>query len=358
MIKPLTSILLLILALNLQATNVRFETTVGNIDIELYDDEAPGTVANFLNYVNRGDYDGTVIHRTDPGFVVQGGGFRFLGNSTFEAVLTDAPITNEAQISNTVGTIAMARNTNPNSATNQWFFNLANNSFLDAINNNAGYAVFGKITRGAETIDIIESLLRINFFDATPAGVFGEFPLYKYDEGNDPQQSNPILDRNVVKINRAYVLSEEFQITPGLSGAWFNPATDGQGIYLEVLPSLDTIIMAWFAYDTEQPDAAVPSTIGAAGNRWLTAVGSFQGNQFIGKVYKTSGGLFDDPIGVSNTEIGEVIIIFNSCGQAVMSYVLNDSGLSNSINIQRLSGSNIEFCEQLAIEANQGVSTQ
>ncbi len=343
----ITVIITLLIASQAFATVVRFETTVGVIDIEMYDDEAPVTVNNFLNYVNRGDYDGTVIHRTDPGFVAQGGGFRFLGNRIFEAIPTDPPIVNEAQISNTIGTISMARTSNPDSATSQWFFNLANNTGLDSTNNDEGFAVFGKVIRGLETLNLMESLLRINFFDATPTGVFGEFPLYTYDEGNNPQQSNPVLASNVVEITRAYVLSEQFQITPGLSGAWFNPDTNGQGIYLEVLP-----------IDTEHPDASVPSTIGAAGNRWLTASGNFQGNQFVGSVFKTSGGLFDNPTAVSNTNIGDIILTFTNCGLAEMSYVLDDSGLTNTINIQRISGSNIDFCEQLSIEADQGVITQ
>lgn len=349
---------LLILNTVSMATVVRFETTVGVIDIEMYEDDAPVTVENFLNYVNRGDYDGTVVHRTDPGFIIQGGGFRFLGNKRFETVPTDQPIINEAQVSNTFGTISMARTSNPNSATNQWFFNMANNTVLNPSNENAGYAVFGQVIRGMESLNIIESLLRINFFDATPSGSFGEFPLYIYDEGNNPNQSNPILASNVVKIDKAYVLSETFQINAGLSGAWFNPATNGQGINFEVLPNANTLVMAWFTYDTELPDSTTPSTVGAAGNRWLTVQGTYQDNVFVGDVFKTSGGIFDDPRAVSNTNVGDVMITFNDCTTGVMSYTLDDSGLSNTINIQRISGANVELCEELAAEANQGVTVQ
>ncbi len=116
--------------------------------------------------------------------------------------------------------------------------------------------------------------------------------------------------------------------------------------------------MAWFAYDTEQADAAVPSTVGDASNRWLTAAGSFQDNVFVGTVFKSSGGLFDDPTAVATTSVGDVMIAFNDCSTAVMSYTLDDSNLSNTINIQRVSGANVDFCEQLAIDSNQGVSTQ
>jgi cyclophilin family peptidyl-prolyl cis-trans isomerase len=281
-----------------------------------------------------------------------------LGNKVFDSIPTVSPIVNEAAVSNTQGTISMARTSAPNSATSQWFFNLANNSVLDANSSNAGYAVFGQVIRGMDVLYVMESLLRINFFDSTPRGPFGEFPLYRYDEGTNPQQSNPVLDRNVVEIYRAYVLAETFNINAGLSGAWFNPDTVGQGIYFEVLPSVDTLIMAWFTHDTELPGDAVPSTIGAAGNRWITASGNYQGDQFIGKIYVTTGGLFNDPTAVTFIEVGEVIITFSSCGEAVMSFVLEDSEISDSINIQRISGANIALCEQLSIAADQGVSTQ
>ena len=353
MIKAITPVLLLILAFNAEATNVRFETNVGNIDIELFDEQTPVTVENFLNYVNDGDYDGTVIHRSVPGFVIQGGAFRYNGSGNFQTVATDSPIINESAISNTLGTISMARLPGANTATNQWFFNLTDNSAnLDASGSDAGYAVFGQDTEGLEVIKLIESFLRVNFSSSNLGQVTNEFPIYGFFSGS------AVTVDNTVKINRAYVLSDTFQINPGLSGAWFNPATNGQGIYLEVLPSVDTLIMAWFAFDTEQPDASVPSSVGDAGNRWLTASGSFQDNQFVGNVFKTSGGLFDDPTGVSTTDIGDVTITFTDCARAVMSYVLEDSGLSNSINIQRISGANIALCEQLANLANQGVSTQ
>lgn len=129
-----------------EAKVVRFETNVGNIDIELFEDEAPITTENFLEYVNRGDYDDTVFHRLSlfQGIsILQGGGYRYNG-STFTTVSTQSPITNEAGISNTVGTIAMARTNDPHSATNQFYFNLTDNTNLNPTSNNAGYAVLAK----------------------------------------------------------------------------------------------------------------------------------------------------------------------------------------------------------------------
>ncbi|MCX7554774.1 peptidylprolyl isomerase [Marinicella sp. S1101] len=342
--------LLLSFIFSVNATTVRFETTLGDIEIELFDEQAPVTVENFLNYVNRGDYDNTVFHRTVPGFVVQGGGFRFLGNNQFQTVQTDDPIINEAQISNTIGTIAMARLSDPNSATNQWFFNVANNQDLDSTNSSTGFTVFGEVSSGLETVFTIESLLRINYFDATPQGVFGEFPVYRFSFDN-----NAVTETNMVKIIRAYQLSDTFQINFGLSGAWFNPATNGQGLYLEVLPSADTVIVGWYTFDDE---ADPTKAIGDASNRWLTAAGSFDGNSFVGDVFKTSGGRFDDPQNVSTTRVGSMSIDFNDCSTAVFSYDLQEPEVANTMNIQRISGANVALCEELANAANTGVTAQ
>ncbi|MFC3194371.1 peptidylprolyl isomerase [Marinicella sediminis] len=341
--KSTLALWLLLFAFNSLATTVRFETNVGVIDIELYDADAPITVQNFLNYVNSGRYDGTAIHRSEPGFVIQGGGYIYDGGSQFTTVTTDAPITNESGISNTLGTIAMARTSDPNSATNQWFINLSNNPELNPSGSDEGYAVFGEVVRGLDVVKNIESYLRINFSSSNLGQAVNAFPVY------GPFSGSAVTLNNVVQVNRAYELSDVFQINAGLSGAWFNPDTNGQGFYLEVLPSLDTIIMAWFTFDTEQPDGAVPSTIGASGNRWLTVAGQFDGNQFAGDIIKTSGGLFDDPTSVMLELAGSIAVRFDDCGHALMSYSLNESGLVNEFPLQRISGSNIEFCEELAI---------
>ena len=128
--------------------NVRMQTDLGAIDIELFDTVAPQTVANFMNYVNDGDYDGTFFHRSIPGFVVQGGGF--ITNTPSGSILvdgashipTDPPVINEFNLSNLRGTIAMAKvGGDPDSATSEWFFNLDDNSEnLD--NQNGGFTVF------------------------------------------------------------------------------------------------------------------------------------------------------------------------------------------------------------------------
>jgi uncharacterized protein (TIGR03437 family) len=125
----------------------RFFTNLGNIDVTLTPAAAPNTVANFINYVNAGAYVNSIFHRSVPGFVIQAGGYQYL-NSAVVTTPTNPPVVNEFNVSNTTGTIAMAKlGTDPNSATSQWFFNLApngtNGNALDTTN--GGYTVFGYI---------------------------------------------------------------------------------------------------------------------------------------------------------------------------------------------------------------------
>jgi len=133
---------------------VLLETSLGKVTIELYPDKAPITVKNFLAYVKQGFYDGTVFHRVIAGFMVQGGGF----GADMQEKPTGKPIRNEAAngLKNDRGTIAMARTSNPDSATAQFFINLVNNDGLNRpLPDGHGYAVFGKVTEGMQVVDRI-----------------------------------------------------------------------------------------------------------------------------------------------------------------------------------------------------------
>ncbi|MFL6650552.1 MAG: peptidylprolyl isomerase [Sulfurifustaceae bacterium] len=135
---------------------VRMTTTLGTIDIELDAQKAPLSTANFLRYVDRGFYNGTIFHRVIPGFMIQGGGFE----PGLKQKPTDAPIKNEADngLKNVTGTIAMARTSDPNSATAQFFINTVDNAFLDHREKTTqgwGYAVFGKVTQGLDVVNKI-----------------------------------------------------------------------------------------------------------------------------------------------------------------------------------------------------------
>ena len=142
-------------------TQVRFQTTMGNFVVELYPAKAPKTVQNFVQYAQDKHFDGTIFHRVIDGFMVQGGGF----TADMAQKPTRAPILLEIDrsLKNERGTIAMARTGNPNSATAQFFINLVDNANLNAPQPDGyGYAVFGKVVSGMETIDAIRSVATRN----------------------------------------------------------------------------------------------------------------------------------------------------------------------------------------------------
>jgi peptidyl-prolyl cis-trans isomerase B (cyclophilin B) len=150
---------------------VDLKTSAGTIRLELYPAKAPKTVANFLQYVRDGHFDGTLFHRVIPGFMIQGGGF----DPGFKQKATRAPVVNEARgaveagLKNEVGTVAMARTSDPNSATAQFFINVGDNTFLnwgDPRGDGHGYAVFGKVVSG---MDVVTKIAK------TPTGPGGPF---------------------------------------------------------------------------------------------------------------------------------------------------------------------------------------
>ncbi|WP_087688138.1 peptidylprolyl isomerase [Pandoraea sp. PE-S2R-1] len=155
-----------------QATQpqVQFKTSAGNFTVELNPKAAPKTVDNFLQYVNSGFYNGTVFHRVIPGFMIQGGGF----TADMNEKPTRAPIPIESQngLKNTKGTIAMARTSNPNSATAQFFVNVSDNASLDYPSPDGyGYAVFGKVVAGMDTVEKIKGVA------TTSKGMYRDVPV-------------------------------------------------------------------------------------------------------------------------------------------------------------------------------------
>lgn len=136
---------------------VALKTNMGDIVLELYPEKAPKSVANFLQYVKSGHYNGTIFHRVMNGFMIQGGGF----DQDMAQKPTSAPIENEAKngLKNTTLTVAMARTSNPHSATAQFFINVGNNDFLNYPGQDGwGYAVFGKVIKGADVVEKIKSV--------------------------------------------------------------------------------------------------------------------------------------------------------------------------------------------------------
>jgi len=165
---------------------VKLETDMGDITIELDDEKAPVTAANFLNYVKSGHYDGTIFHRVIDGFMIQGGGM----NADMEERSTSDPIENEADngLANDAYTIAMARTMDPHSATAQFFINVKKNDFLNHTAKTPqgwGYTVFGKVTEGQGVVDKIKTV------DTGRKGMHDDVPV------------EPIV------INKATVVAEE-----------------------------------------------------------------------------------------------------------------------------------------------------
>ncbi|AEF47775.1 Peptidylprolyl isomerase [Serratia sp. AS12] len=134
-------------------THVMLTTSAGNIELALDSQKAPVSTKNFVDYVNSGYYNNTVFHRVIPGFMVQGGGF----TADMQQKTTNAPIKNEADngLRNLRGTISMARTADKDSATSQFFLNVADNAFLDHGQRDFGYAVFGKVVKGMDVVDKI-----------------------------------------------------------------------------------------------------------------------------------------------------------------------------------------------------------
>ena len=179
---------------------VRVHTVVGPIDIELFDSAAPLTVANFLNYVNGGAYSSSFIHRSIPGFVIQGGGYKWVSaTSSVAAVPAGPPVMNEfsPSRSNVRGTVAMAKiPDDPNSATTQWFVNLANNSG-DLDTQNGGFTVFGRVTSNTmPTVDAIAALQRVN-----AGSPFNNLPVISRPA------SGPLLQEHLVMVSAVSVFA-------------------------------------------------------------------------------------------------------------------------------------------------------
>lgn len=175
---------------------VRFQTSAGDIEVMLLPDVAPQTVANFLKYVNRGSYSNSIIHRSVRGFVIQGGGYQWVNRQPVE-IPSDGPVQNEFNVSNTRGTIAMAKlGDDPNSATTQWFFNLANNSG-NLNNQNGGFTVFGRITNSAGLLTM-DRIANVPVFNA--GSPFDQLPLVNFT-GGEIQDRHVVMIRSIVQVD-------------------------------------------------------------------------------------------------------------------------------------------------------------
>jgi peptidyl-prolyl cis-trans isomerase A (cyclophilin A) len=319
------------------ATNVIMQTPFGEVEIELFDEAAPETVANFLNYVNDGDYAKSFIHRSLPGFVVQGGGYSFI-DGAFVAIPTNPPVINEPGISNLRGTIAMAKRPgDANSATSQWFFNLADNSDLDGAN--GGFTVFGQVT--GDGMDVIDQIAALQVWNA--GAPLEELPMIDYPG------AGAITEDNLVMIDIEEINS--FLINSGLNDAWYYQETDGQGFLIVVYPLREEMFLAWFTYDTVRPDESVTAMLGEPGHRWLTAQGPYAGNKAVLDIIVSEGGIFDagTPAPTRRPD-GTIKLEFSDCTAGTITYDIPSVDRQGVIPIERITPDNVALCETLGAQ--------
>jgi cyclophilin family peptidyl-prolyl cis-trans isomerase len=214
-------------------TLAQFRTVFGDIEVELYDQDKPVTVQNFIRYVQSGRYTNEFSHRLQPGFVLQGGGFTLYTN-TISAIPTYPPITNEFNVgrpfSNIYGTIAMAKiGGDTNSATSQWFFNLTNNAFLDAPDTNNLFVVFGHVIKGTNVLNVFNSFQ--SFTGTQQSNLVAN--LSPYFGGNFA--SCPLLHSNVVATNFVFIDITLLQVT-------IQPVSSGQQISWNSAAAMTNIV--------------------------------------------------------------------------------------------------------------------
>ena len=216
LVAALLAVFAALLPATASATIVRVETVIGDFEINLYDNDTPETVANFLEYVQNGGYTDSFFHRSVPDFIVQGGGFRTDLNAQVAAIPTNPAVVNEPRFSNLRGTISMAKLGNqPDSATSQWFINLADNStVLD--DQNGGFTAFGEVTgNGMTVVDSLANLPRFEFQDP-----LSELPLQNFTE-DDYVAQVPVDNTHLIIVTAISVIDTTVD-SAGAAG--LNPA--------------------------------------------------------------------------------------------------------------------------------------
>lgn len=296
------------------ATTVRLQTNLGAIDITLYDAAAPRTVANFLSYVNSGKYVNSFIHRAEPGFVVQGGGFIWDDSQRIATpIVTNAPVANEfsSSRSNKRGTIAMAKQGgDPNSATSQWFVNLADNSAnLDT--QNGGFTVFGEVSAGS--MAVVDAIARLPLVNA--GSPFDSLPL-----------AAPLLENTFQKSNFV-LLSAAIATTNNYQGLWWNASEDGWGMSLTQHGNL--LFAAIYTYDSNKNPVwyVIP-------NCPITT------NNCTGDIFKVSGATPPTLPWNGNSKLVEKVgtgsLSFTNSSAGNFSFTLNGVSASKAITLQPL----------------------
>ncbi len=197
----------------------------------------------------------------------------------------------------------------------------------------------------------IWSLTNVNGDWITTMLLDSNFRIMTFGLGED--HSIYVADRSkgVYLLSDGEVKSEALQLNAGFNDAWYNPVTDGQGFFINVFPDLGLVSLAWFTYDTELPPEDATANLGSPGHRWLTALGTIDGNSAVMDIDITSGGLFDTATDVQHTEPvgsdGTIILTFSDCNSGLVEYDITSINQQGSIPIQRVANDNIVICEAL-----------
>ena len=193
-----------------------------------------------------------------------------------------------------------------------------------------------------DVVDLIGSIRTWN-----RGGSYTEIPLINYPGGEVE------VNDYTVNVTSMEVFEPGFKINAGHSGAWYNLNTSGQGILFEVLPESNLVFMAWFTYDTVAPPADIEAVVGAPEHRWITGLGEIdhETNSITFDLVLTTGGLFDNPLTVVNSDSGSYGTLtaeINNCSEMNISYNLTEQELSGEFSMIRISSDNVALCEVLS----------
>jgi len=349
--KALVLLACLLSAFSASATIVTVETPLGEFQMRLFDTIAPEHVDNFLNYINDGDYANSFIHRSVRDFVIQGGGFTFNADGGPNDLIVDVPedpaLVNNFGLSNTRGTVSMARiGGEPDSANSEWFVNVVDNILLDDVD--GGFTVFGHVIgEGMQVVDAINDL------NINPGLTFPSLPVIDFNPATD---DDGFIGAENLVFTELSVLStddEPFVINDGVDGAWDNPAIDGQGIVFDIVDSdtLQVVTAAWFTYDLAAPADDELDGFGSRQHRWFTLLGEFSGNSATMDIQLTSGGIFNTAEDVTRADpVGTATVTFFDCFSGQFSFeFFGEDQPSDTFAIERITPAPV--CEMLTAPA-------
>jgi hypothetical protein len=234
-------------------------------------------------------------------------------------------------------------NNQPDSATSQWFINLSDNSdILD--DQNGGFTVFARVIGNG--MAVADAISQLEIIDAQ--GFFTELPVIDYEVGKFITTENLVM----TAVSKKDISNPDtFVMNPGLNDAWFNPITNGQGFFITVFPDLNLVNLAWFTYDTDLPSEDETANLGWPGHRWLTAIGTINGDTAVLNIDIATGGLFDTATDVQHTNPpgsdGTITLTFSNCMSGLVEYDIPSIDQQGSVPIQRVAGDNIDLCEAL-----------